>query len=142
MCATAECVATGLSDEDAALLRGVAREWHIEIGVEGEARTPESRWYSLQPLHADGKGMCWCSAGETPEGAVWLAGLRRTLRWMAERADEVMFEPDCFGYLHEGEATVAPEDVPMPRMGDGRRFTVRIELEAAGDEQPEVPRRG
>lgn len=132
MCATAEFWTGPDKRIDIDALRAFARAHDIHVGDAHE--TTEGGLHSdLQPL-VDGRECCWCwlkaVPADVPDPADverHLGGLRAVLRWIAERADYVRFEPDSFDYLCKGEERVSPEEVPLPIMGDGRVFCIEKE---------------
>ena len=131
MCATAEVWTAPTRRVDVDALRAFAREHDIFVGDAHETRDGGLHT-SLQPL-IDGRECCWCPLDDAPLApadpervAHYRAGLAAVLRWIAERADEVRFQPDCFDYLQRGEETIAPEDVPLPVMNDGRVLTITV----------------
>ena len=131
MCATAEVWTGPKHRVDVDALRAFASEHDILVGDAHE--TGDGGLHkSLQPL-IDGRECCWCPLKHVPAApadpeqvAHYRAGLAAVLRWIAERADDVRFEPDRFEYLQSGAETVAPEDVPLPVMGDGRVLRITV----------------
>ena len=132
MCATAEVRTAPKHRVDVDALRAFASEHDILVGDAHE--THDGALHTdLQPI-IDGRECCWCPLHSVPacpadpeQVAHYRAGLAAVLRWLAERADDVRFEPDCFDYLQSGAETVAPEDVPLPTTGDGRVLRIAVD---------------